>query len=168
MQSKLKMVIEYLNPAVQYVLMCDFCCFFHLLSPLVSLFSDCYGGWQMWPVAIFVGTIYFKTYLSRPVYVCKLPVVNPSSDPCQPSSHLTLSGNDSKEQPPTVTFLLHSSPQPSDVFGCGYHLPVSQSHVVSSGDLMSQIGELLTSGTEQDMYSAVEACTATCGAHSKD
>lgn len=98
MQSKLKMVIEYLNPAVQYVLMCDFCCFFHLLSPLVSLFSDCYGGWQMWPVAIFVGTIYFKTYLSRPVYVCKLPVVNPSSDPCQPSSHLTLSGNDSKEQ----------------------------------------------------------------------
>lgn len=33
---------------------------------------------------------------------------------------------------------------------------------------MSQIGELLTSGTEQDMYSAAEACTATCGAHSKD
>lgn len=93
MQSKLKMVIEYLNPAVQYVLMCDFCCFFNLLSPLVSLFSDCYGGWQMCPVAIFVGTIYFKTHICpglcmsasclwwiHPVTRASLPLTSPSQE----------------------------------------------------------------------------------------
>lgn len=34
---------------------------------------------------------------------------------------------------------------------------------------MSQIEELMASGTEQDVYSTTEeAATATCGAHSKD
>lgn len=168
MRSKLKMAIEYLNP-VQYVLMCDSCCFFHLLSPLVSLFSDCYGGWQICPVAIFVGTIYFKTHICPGLCMSASclwwihPVTRASLPLTSPSQEMT-----AKNNPPQSLFCSTHPPQPSDMFGCGYHLPVSQSHVVSSGDLMSQIGKLLTSGTERDMYSAVEACTATCGAHSKD
>lgn len=63
---------------------------------------------------------------------------------------------------------LLTSPQPSDMFRCGYHLPVSPSHVVSSEDLVSQTEESLASGAEGDTYSTVEAATATCGAYSKD
>lgn len=54
------------------------------------------------------------------------------------------------------------------MFRCGYHLPVSPSHVVSSEDLVSQTEELLASGAEGDTYSIVEDATATCGAYSKD
>lgn len=139
-----------------------FCCFSCLLSPLVRLFSDCYEGWQMCPVAMFVGTVYFKMDLFGAVCVCMLPGVNPSTDLCQPSSHLFLSGNDRGVQSPTVTFLLSSPPHTllSDMFRCGYHLPVSRSHVISSEDLVSETEEWLASCAEEDTYSTVEAATA--------
>lgn len=58
--------------------------------------------------AISVGPVYFKNIdLFGPVCVCMPPGVNPSTDPCQPSSHLTLSGNDN---PPKSLFCSHNPP----------------------------------------------------------
>lgn len=125
------------------------------------------GRCALWQFLL-IQSILKHRFVRACVCVCMLPGVNPSTDPCQPSSHLTLSGNDRRVQSPTVTFLLSHPPQPSDMFRCGYHLPVSRSHVVFSEDLVSQTEELLASGAEGDMYSTMEATRATCGAYSKD
>lgn len=148
--------------------MCDFCCFSHPLSLLVRLCSDCYGGWQMCPVAIFVGTIYFKTQNRSGLCVsaCCLGSIHPLTRASPPltSPSQEMAG----ECNPPQSLFCSLNPQPSDKFRWGYHLPVSTSHVVSSEDLVSQTEELLASGAEEDMYSTVEATTATCGAYSKD
>lgn len=168
-QFKLKIIDHISNRAVQYVPMCDFCWFFHRLSPLVRPFFDCYGGWQMFPVAISVGTVYFKTQicLGLCVSACSLGSIHPlthASPPLtSPSQEMTGECN-----PPQSLFCSLNPPQPSDTFRCGYHLPVSRSHVVSSKDLVSQTEELLASGAEGDTYSTVKATTATCGAYNKD
>lgn len=67
-------------------------------------------------------------------------------------------GHDRRAQYPTVTFLLSdpcppppltpTTVKPSHMYRCSNHLPVSQSHIVSSDNLGSQTEELLASGAE--------------------
>lgn len=99
--------------------MYDFPCFLDPLLPLVKPISDCYKGWQMCPVDFSVSTIYFETQICSGLCVCvsMQPAVNPSTDPCQPSSHLSLSGNDRRVQSNTVSHI--------PLLRCHYHLPVS-------------------------------------------
>lgn len=110
---------------------------------------------------MFVGTVYFRTDLLGPVCVCMLPGVNPSTDLCQPSSHLSLSGNDRRVRSPTVSSLPSYHPPATHA----RRLPVSPSRVVPSEDLVSQSGPPVQKGVT---YGTVEAATATCGAYSDD
>ena len=131
---------------------------FPIVSPLRrgSALTDMKVGRCALQRCLLVQSILKNTDWFRPVCVCMPPGVNPSTDPCQPSSHLALPGNDSGERNPPQSLLCSLKPptphihththrhththtqthtQPSDVLRCGPHLPVSPSHAVSSEKL---------------------------------
>lgn len=119
------------NTSVQYVLMCDFCCFSYLLFPLVRPFSDCDRGWQMCPVVIFVSTVYFKTQICsglcvsacclgsiHPLTRASPPLTSPSQEmtgECNPPQSLFCSLN-----PPTVRHVQMRLPPACQLKSCLY------------------------------------------------
>lgn len=83
-----------------------------------------------------------------------LPVVNPSTDPCQSSSHLTSPETTKDCNPPQSLFCSHNHPVRHE-----YHLLVSQSHVASR-NVVSQMEARLTSGAGHVQYhGGCHSCT---------
>ena len=150
--------------------MCDFCCF---SLPLPFGEALLWLSWRLADVPysdFFVGTVYFKTQIHSVLCAsaCCLGSIHPltraSTLLTSPSQEMTGECN-----PPQSLFCSLNPPsQPSEMFRCSYHLPVSWSHVVSSEDLVSQTEELLAFGAEGGIYSTIEAATCTCDAYSKD
>lgn len=131
--------------------------------------SDSYEGWQMCPVAMVVGAVYFKTQIHWGPCVWLHAAWGQIQPVTRASPPLT-----SHSQEMTCVQSPHSHPSalltpPSDMFRCGSRLPVSPSHAVSSEDLVSKNWRgCFPSGAEGGMYSTMEATTATCDAYSKD
>lgn len=75
-----------------------------------------------------------------------LPVVNPSTDPCQSFSHLTSPEMTKDCNPPQSLFCSHNHPVRHE-----YHLLVSQSHAAFR-NVVSQMEEQLTSGAGHVQY----------------
>lgn len=126
-------------------------CFFCHFSYFVRPCSDFYGVWQMCPVVICFGTVYFKTLIRLGLHAAwgqsiRWPV--PALLTPRPSQEMT-----GEHKPPQSLFCSRNPLPPSDMFRCGYHLPVSRSHVVTSEDLVSQTEESLASSTEGDVHS---------------